>query len=142
MTEPTPYRLVVDLNGAPELPNDLNHLHWRSQWRHSRDWRIYVTAIVGARRPPRPLTLARVRVEIWRKHEPDPHDLIGSIKPLLDGLRPPTRRKRGKRYIQEIGCGVIIDDRAANFEGGLAEVVFHRCAKGEQPRVRMTIEEV
>ena len=142
MEQTTPYRLVVELNGAPELPNDLHHLHWRAQWRHTHDWRIYVTRTVGARRPRRPLTIARVRVDIWRKREADPHDLIGSIKPLLDGLRPPTHHKRGKGYIQQIGCGVLIDDRAGNFEGGRADVVAHLCGKGESPHVRITVEEV
>lgn len=137
-----PYKLVADLDGAPELPNALRRLHWRKAGEHSLYWRLYVMRAAGANIPPEPLERARVLIEVWRKRAPDPDNLVASVKPLIDGLQPRSILKRGGRLYAQPGAGVIADDRAANFEGGRAEVVFRQCKRKERVRVRITVEGV
>lgn len=136
------YKLVADFDGAPELPNMLRRKHWRVSRDHSRYWRLYLVKVIGRKAPPEPLEHSRVLIEVWRRGAPDPDNLVASVKPLIDGLQPERSHvRKGKRYTQ-FGAGVIADDRAENFEGGRAEVVFHRCPKGERVSVRITVEEV
>ena len=137
-----PYSQTIELEGAPELPNALRRLHWRDRAGHSLYWRTYIARLLLNSAPEKPLERSRVLIEVWRKGEPDPDNLVASVKPLIDGLQPRSVLKRRGRLYPQPGAGVIANDRAANFEGGRAEVVFHRCTRGECPRVRITVEEV
>ncbi len=142
MPDAAGYRVVIELEGAPELPNAIGRKHWRVQDRHTAFWRTMVVRSVGHRRPPEPLPRASVKVEVWRKRRPDPLNLVASVKPVIDGLVPSSAHKRGNQMVRGIGCGIIADDQAKNFEGGSPRVVFHQCAKGERPHVRITVESV
>ena len=142
------YKLVADLDGAPDLPNVTRRLHWREARKRASYWRLYVMRVAGgSKAPPEPLERARVLIEVWRKRAPDPDNLVASIKPLIDGLQPARtfsrKGRNGERLSYPVpGAGVIADDRAANFKGGHAEVVFRQCKRKERVRVRITVEEV
>ncbi len=125
------------------LPRRLLQQRWTAQSRYARFWRGQVVAAVANKAPEKPLEFSKVTIEMWRKgNEPDPENLAFCAKPLLDGLQPSGIRKIKKRLYPIIGCGVIADDRAANFEGGRAEVIYHRCRKGVEPHILITVEEV
>lgn len=137
------YRLQVRIEGVPLLARTLMSKHWREQSDHAKKWRTLVKLAVGNRRPEKPLPFSRVTIEMWRKsNEPDPENLAFSGKHLLDGLRPGGVFLRKGKAVVNIGAGVIADDRAANFEGGRAEVIWHRCKKGTKPHTIITVEEV
>lgn len=76
---------------------------------------------------------------MWRKREPDPDNLVASVKPILDGLQPTRVSRKGQR---SIGAGIILEDRSENFEGGKAEVIYHKCVRGDTPHCVVTVEEV
>ncbi len=135
------YTVVLDLEGAPELPNKIGKRHWTVIAKHRRAWRTWVVLAARGKQPPRPLQRASVKLEIWRKRRTNPDNLVASVKPLIDGLQPGGVYTRGNRRYPTIGCGIIADDYAENFEGGRPEVIFHQCAKGEKPHVRITVEE-
>lgn len=133
------YSIRFEIPWVPELPNVLRRKHWRKQHRHLRTWRVLVKYAVGRRRPIAPLLKARVIIEFWRKREPDPDNLVASAKPILDALQPPRDNGWG---VPTVGASIITDDRSENFEGGRAEVIYHKCARGEKPHCVVTVTEV
>jgi len=137
------YRLQVRIEGETTLPRRLLQQHRRQQSDYARFWRTQVVAAVANKAPRLPLQFSKVTIEMWRKgNEPDPENLAFSAKPLLDGLQPSGWRKYKGRPYALIGCGVIADDRKENFEGGRAEVIYHRARKGTKPHIIITVEEV
>jgi flavin-dependent dehydrogenase len=137
------YRLQFTIQGVPELARALSSQHWRDQNRHAHFWRSEVVRAVGSCGPPEPLQKAEVTIEMWRKgNEPDPDNLAFSAKPLLDGLQPGGFWMRKGGVVARVGCGVLANDRKENFEGGRAEVIWHRCLKNEKPRTVITVKEV
>ncbi len=141
-----PYRLEVEILGVPMLPNRLGSKHWSVRSKHAREWRYKVKAhCMWAGRPDKPLELAKVRIDVYRKRLADPDGVVASIKPILDGLQPhvPARAAVVGNAIAPalIGAGIIADDRAANFVGGKAEVNQYKTAKGERERVVIVVEE-
>lgn len=112
------YELDIELDGVPPLPNRMprNHL---ARARLRRQWREAVKYTVGRKRPDRPLERAHVEITLRRRGaEPDPDNLIASCKPLLDGLQPETRYRRGGFVVVNVGAGVIANDKPINFTTG------------------------
>jgi hypothetical protein len=109
--------------------------------RHARTWRTKVKLSVGSKRPEHPLQRARVLIEMWRHSEADPDNLVRSAKPILDGLQPQSvGTRKGKPY-PKIGCGVIVNDKAENFQGGRAIVRQRKCKKAVPEHTIVTVEE-
>ena len=126
------YRLEIVLNGCPTLPNRKSG---RSPWadaREKRGIREKVRLLTFGKRPPSPLNLARVWVIVHNKREPDPDNLVASIKGVLDALQPDGRY---------VGSDIITDDCREMLAGGAAEVSFVPLKKGERPFTVVIVEE-
>ena len=72
-----------------ELPKSLNktlNAHWRRRHSSNNAWDNRVYALVADKLPPQPLAKARIRIvrHFWRTLDYD--GLVGSMKPVVDGL--------------------------------------------------------
>ena len=136
------YRLELEIDAVPQLDRAISKRHWSAEARMRRQWRELVVCAVGRRAPSKALKRASVVIDCWRKgREPDPGNLIHSMKPVIDGLLPVKRYMRGKRLVVQAGAGVLKDDAAASFVGGCYVVRWHHAAKGQRERLRIVVEE-
>lgn len=121
------------MNGCPTLPNRKSGRSWKGDWREKRAIREKVRMLTFGKRPPSPLDLARVRIILHNKREPDPDNCVASIKGILDALQPDGRY---------IGSDIITDDCRQNLVGGAAEVSFVKLKDGERAHTVIIVEEV
>lgn len=99
MVEPIVFTLPLLL----PTPNRTRGEHWAATHKRKKRLAEEVAVALGFRRPPEPLTKARVTV--WR-HSVSAMDFdnnVASLKPLLDVMQPPTVRRK-------YGLGLIADD--------------------------------
>lgn len=90
-----PYTLDIYIPGLPKIFSNGPHGQWRGQWAAKRKWTNLVILAVGHKKPPKPLTKAKVILTRYSSVRPDKDNRIISFKPILDGLKK---------------AGVIIDD--------------------------------
>lgn len=109
MTGAERYRLVFHLDGAPDMNTPATRRHHQVAAGIAARWRLYVTAVAKPA-PPEPLQLARVVLIRRSSVQPDTINLAQSMKPILDGLQPSTKRRRGKTSRLIPRANVIIDD--------------------------------
>lgn len=133
------YRLEIVMNGCPTLPNRKSGCSPWKDARERRGIREKVRLLTFGKRPASPLSLARVRVIVHNKLEPDPDNLVASIKGVLDALQPDGRLQPDSRYR---GSDIITDDCRKVLAGGAAEVSFVKLEKGERPHTVVIVEEV
>lgn len=82
--------MILEIPRVPCSPNDLLGRHWRFRSKNQSAWRDevwYALCQAGYARLRVPLPKARVSIERISRHFLDPDNLVGSIKPILDGLR-------------------------------------------------------
>lgn len=75
------------------IPHNFNaRLHWAERSRWNKEWKDAVRDAlleqVGPTRPRTPLEHPTVRFTLYQVHLADEDNLRGSIKPLLDALKP------------------------------------------------------
>ncbi len=80
------FLLELDIDGLPKTPNELLHAHWSTVRSNSSYWKWLVRGAVGRRRPRVPLPRASIVFTRYSASEPDWDNLVGSFKPVLDGL--------------------------------------------------------
>ena len=80
------YAIAFNVEGLPKMPNELLHAHWRVSQRNARDWKLLIRSQVGRATPPAPLNGALVNFVRRSASQPDYDGLVGSFKPVLDGL--------------------------------------------------------
>ena len=80
------YRLRLEIPGLPPMNTSATRRHWAVQAREARDTQTLVAALVGKRRPPKPLKRARVTVTRCSPREPDFENMTLSSKAHIDGL--------------------------------------------------------
>lgn len=82
--------MILEIPRVPCSPNDLLGRHWRYRSKNQNAWRdevYYALMQSGNARLRVPFAKARVSIERISRGLLDPDNLVGSIKPVLDGLR-------------------------------------------------------
>lgn len=92
----TPYSLSFEFDELPKLPNALMMKHWRTKSNEAKKWKTLVRILVGRKRPAAPLEKAELTLTRYSSVRPDFDGLVGSFKPVIDGLKV---------------AGVIVDDK-------------------------------
>lgn len=80
------YKLEFTLDGLPQTPNSLLGAHWRVRSGHAKRWERAVWAKCWHLRPSEPLNKAKLRLTRFSSASPDYDGLVGSFKPVIDGL--------------------------------------------------------
>jgi hypothetical protein len=65
----------------PASPNDRERLHWTERRKANRKWRADIMAALGRDQ------FCRVRIALHRRRLLDDDNAVGSLKPVIDGLR-------------------------------------------------------
>lgn len=117
------YRLDFDLIGLPKTTNGA-HGHWRAAAAERKKWRDAVTLVAKFRRPPKPLSKARLELTRFSSSKADFDNLVISFKSCVDGLKD---------------AGVISDDKDAVIVD--RKYLWEKAPKGKG-RVRIVVEEV
>lgn len=89
------YRIEFTLPGLPKPTNRQESMHWRQKRKQTKLWHQAVALVVGYRKPPKPLTKAKLTLTRMSSVCPDYDGLVSSFKPITDGL---------------VVCGVLEDD--------------------------------
>lgn len=89
------YRLEIVIPGLTPMNTSATRRHWAVQHREAKEIKELVTALVGRRRPDRPLMNARVTCRRFSTREPDAENLALGFKAAIDGL---------------VECGVLLSD--------------------------------
>lgn len=81
--------ITLEIPRVPPSPNNLLGSHWRYRAKNSELWRTEIAvAVHQAGGPPaKPYPRAKVTIDRRSRGELDPDNLVGSVKPVLDGLR-------------------------------------------------------
>ncbi|MCR9093442.1 MAG: hypothetical protein NXI30_04440 [bacterium] len=117
-----PYRLEIDLPGLPPI-NSADALHWSTRGKKRKLWKRLVWAQVVGKKPPAPLSRARVTITRCSSVEPDPANLGEGAKFVLDGL---------------VECGVLADDNRETI--GMPELLWEP-APAKKGHVRVVVIE-
>ena len=95
------YRLDIEVPFLPKMPNQLLYRHWRTTQAEKNRVREQIWAALAGRKPSAPLDRARVKFTRFSPAPPDPDNLVGSFKYVLDAL---------------VHEGVLVNDRYENVE--------------------------
>lgn len=133
--------ITFTLPFAYDLPNvTLRQNRWQAT-RAKNDMMRQVMAASYNLRIPEPFQRAHVTIERHSTRTPDPDNLVGGIKRLLDCLTTPVLQntKSGKvSYRNKRGQGFIVDDSPKHITQEVRAVL---CKRGEEKTV-VTIREV
>ena len=92
------YRLEIILFDLPPSANH-RHGHWAIQAKSNRDWRQKAKlSCMTQKRPPKPLSKAKLTCTRHSAREPDHDNLVSSFKAIIDGIKD---------------AGVIEDDKSS-----------------------------
>lgn len=116
------YSIRFEIVGLPSLLNIKAHPIVAGKKR--KLWRQWVLYSVGMKRPPKPLQRAKLTFTRFSSSEPDYDNMVGSFKPLVDGL---------------VDARVIIDDARKNI--GTPEYLWIYCPP-RQGKIRIEVLEV
>lgn len=80
------YKLDVTFQALPKSLNKSFRAHWGNRHASNNAWDNLVYSQVHDKLPPQPLPKARIRIvrHFWRTLDYD--GLVGSMKPMVDGL--------------------------------------------------------
>lgn len=119
------YQLELELEGLPDIQR-LRYAHWTRRFRADKRWKQAVQwAAVATGLPDAPLLHAHIDVIRFASQPCDFDGLVGSMKPLLDGLKPDG----GYR-------GVIVDDSMEHITTN-----YRYCRTTGDGRVRIVVTE-
>lgn len=123
-----------ELPFAYALPNKTNGQHYFAATRDKNAMHRAVAAASVGQRPPEPFQRARVDIERHGVREPDPDNLVGGAKRLIDCLTTPRLlnvRKAGarQRVKNKRGLGFVIDDGPDHIELHVTHVPARLCAQ-------------
>lgn len=90
-----PFTLKVEIPWLPKSLNRKLRAGWRANASEMKSWACYLSAELHSRRPKIPLARARIRIVRHAHRTLDFDGLVGSLKPVVDGL---------------VGAGIIADD--------------------------------
>jgi hypothetical protein len=110
-----PRVISFELDGITPSLNQTHARHWSIMVDHKRRISSEIAIALGMKRPLPPFAKARIEITVYvRGRRPDPDNLAGSVKPLIDCLKPigtPSFRSNGKMVVpNRFGLGVIEDD--------------------------------
>jgi len=119
------YRLELEIPGLPKManPSGARSTHWRYAKQEAEKWITTVTALVGAKRPAKPLVKFALILTRYSSVQPDYDGLVRGFKHVVDGLKH---------------AGVIADDRLRNT--GPWTCAWIAC-KPKEGRVRVVVIE-
>lgn len=80
------YRLKFEIEGLPQLINQLAWEHWTKKKKHNDKWKHLVGLAVSGREPKEPLIKAKLILTRCSSKRPDFDGLVSSWKSLIDGL--------------------------------------------------------
>jgi len=126
LTEIKKYRLTVEIPGVPKLPNRVDGEGWRSKAGEAKKWRGWSFLSVRAKRPKKPLQLARVTLTRFSSREPDYDNLVKSFKHVMDGL---------------IEAGIILDDAPKYLAHGKADCRWVKVPR-KDVKIKIEVEDV
>lgn len=133
--------ITFTLPFAYALPNvTLCQNRWRAT-RDKNDLMRQVMAVANHLRPSHPFQKACVEIERHGSGSPDPDNLVGGCKRLLDCLTTPVQlnSKKGRVVFKnKRGLGFIVDDSPDRLALSVRAV---RCKRGEEKTV-VTITEM
>lgn len=115
--------LEIDVPGLPPTTNG-SHGHFRAAAATRKKWREAVRMIAYMRRPPAPLTKAKLTVTRFSSVQTDYGNRVSAAKPLIDGL---------------IDAKVIVNDTDAVLP--IQEFPYEKAPKGKG-FTRLRIEEL
>ena len=99
-----PFAVLIRLPGRPATPNNLLRAGiWRTAG-NANKWKQMVRTALGANMPPQCLKAAKITARRYSGRPLDYDGLVGSLKPLIDGVRQVRIRD------QIVWPGVIEDD--------------------------------
>ncbi|MGO2959289.1 MAG: hypothetical protein ACTIDN_09670 [Acetobacter sp.] len=132
-----------ELPFAYSLPNKTNGQHYFAATRDKNAMHRAVAAASVGLRPPEPFQRARVEIERHGVRAPDPDNLTGGAKRLIDCLTTPRLlnvRTEGarQRVKNKRGLGFIIDDGPEHIVLNVRHVPARLCAQ----KTVMTITEI
>ncbi len=78
------YSLDIGSKRLPKMPNQLLGQHWRFRQEEAKSWHNEIGWRVAQKRPPKPLTKARLHCMRRSRNEPDFDGLVGSFKYVID----------------------------------------------------------
>ena len=105
----------------PKVPISLNRLmrsHWRVRVREKKRWMELLLAKIGKNRW-KPRRYTHMKIIVHTTHLQDEDNLTGSLKPLIDAMKPQNVKGTG-------GLGLIIDDNPDNLWLEVEQVRVHR----------------
>lgn len=82
--------MILEIPRVPPSPNDLLGYHWRHRQRNQKVWgdEVVIALINGGYVGHRiPYERAKVIIDRRSRGQLDPDNLVGCVKPILDGLR-------------------------------------------------------
>lgn len=117
--------LDIEIPGLPKRTNN-SQSSWRARMAESRKWKMLVAdfVILGKRRPPKPLTKAKLTLTRRSSVRPDSDGLVSSFKHVIDGL---------------IAAGVIANDRYENI--GMPTYLWEKAPRNKGS-IRIVVEEM
>jgi hypothetical protein len=74
-------RVKLVINRIPMSPNDRERLHWTDRRKANRKWRSDIMAALDRDQ------FQKVRIILHRRRLLDDDNAVGSLKPVIDGLR-------------------------------------------------------
>jgi len=81
-----PYMLTLRIDGLPPMNTAATRRHRMVQAREAKRWKALVVALVGRRRPEKPLSRARLLCTRSSSSPADRVNIAQSCKALVDGL--------------------------------------------------------
>ena len=81
------YILKIIVPGAPENLNAVIRMKRQQYNRVKKNWHQVIWALTVSHRPPTPLKKFKIRIIRYSARMLDFDGLVGSMKPLVDGLR-------------------------------------------------------
>lgn len=84
--EREPYRLVIEVPECPENLNRAMRMNWKERMRRKRYWHDVIWKLCLGKCPAGPLEKFKIRITRYGARMLDFDGLVGSMKPLVDGL--------------------------------------------------------
>jgi hypothetical protein len=118
------FKLSFEIEDLPKTVNAQASMHWRAKGDYVRAWHRSVWLAVGNRKPKEPLKTAKLILTRYSSTEPDYDGLVGSFKPIVDGL---------------IQAGVLINDKMSNI--GQSVYRWEKAPRGKG-KIQVIVQEV
>lgn len=81
------YKLIIEINDLPKLPNQNMYKHWAVKFNAVKKWKNLVHHACIGKKPELPLQKAKITYTRFSSRKPDYDNIVASFKPIQDGLK-------------------------------------------------------